>query len=402
MTGRGLVLYIEDNEFNARLVERLLTANGFQYLGAADAASGLVSAERSTPDLILMDINLPGLDGYEATMKLRSIPSLRSVPIVAVTANAMPGDRERALSSGCVGYMAKPIDVDSFVASVEAYIAGRRDELDDRRRNTFLEEHNLRLVRKLEQKIAELEGANQNLEILVGERTRALREAQERVIDLERTKAVSEIAGTVAHELRQPLSIITGFAEFLDDEALPAAERHALHERIVEQVQRMVGIIDKLGRIVRYETQPYHQDRIIDLESAADAEEARPLRVLIVDDEAAIGTIISRHLSGAFSCETVVRISAEGARDALDGGDFDLCFLDVHLPGVSGLQFLPEILNRRPAVRVILITGLISERDREEAMGQGAAACLIKPVRRQDLLDAVRRVVPPVLLHPAP
>lgn len=126
MSGKR-ILYIEDNFENRILVKRVLEAEGYVVLEAEDGPSGMQVAEQEAPDLILMDINLPEVDGYEVTARLRQIPSLGHVPIVALTANVLKGDRERSLAAGCDGYIQKPLDVDLLPAQIAAFLnEGRR------------------------------------------------------------------------------------------------------------------------------------------------------------------------------------------------------------------------------------------------------------------------------------
>lgn len=103
------ILYIEDNPLNMRLVRKLLNSLGYNMLEARDGATGLSMASAERPDLILVDVNLPDIDGLEVTKRLKADDSISHIPIVALTANAMHGDRERCLGAGCDGYIAKPI-----------------------------------------------------------------------------------------------------------------------------------------------------------------------------------------------------------------------------------------------------------------------------------------------------
>jgi two-component system, cell cycle response regulator DivK len=122
MAEEKMVLHVEDNSDNRLLVRRLLQAFGYQVIEAANAAQARALIQTHTPDLILMDINMPDVDGYTLTNELKAVPSLLGVPIVAITANVMKGDRERTLSAGCDGYIEKPIDVDKFIEQVERFI----------------------------------------------------------------------------------------------------------------------------------------------------------------------------------------------------------------------------------------------------------------------------------------
>lgn len=117
------ILYIEDNADNRLLVQRVLLAEGYQVFAAADAPSGLALAETEQPSLILVDINLPDVDGYALTMRLKSVPHLAETPVVALTANVMKGDRERSLAAGCDGYIQKPIDVDLLPRQIAQYLS---------------------------------------------------------------------------------------------------------------------------------------------------------------------------------------------------------------------------------------------------------------------------------------
>ncbi len=120
------ILYIEDNAENRLLVKRVLEVEGFQVLEADSGASGLKAAQTARLDLILMDINLPEIDGYELTHRLKQMPHLAGVPVVAITANVMKGDREKTLAAGCDGYIQKPIDVDQLPMQIARFLQARK------------------------------------------------------------------------------------------------------------------------------------------------------------------------------------------------------------------------------------------------------------------------------------
>jgi CheY-like chemotaxis protein len=120
------VLYVEDSQDNRTLVRRVLQSEGFQVLEAEDASRAMLVLNDQHPDLILMDINLPEVDGYSLTTHLKLRPELKSVPIIALTANVMRGDRERSLEAGCDGYIQKPIDVDTLAEQIDNYIIRSR------------------------------------------------------------------------------------------------------------------------------------------------------------------------------------------------------------------------------------------------------------------------------------
>ncbi|MBN1303187.1 MAG: response regulator [Anaerolineales bacterium] len=108
------ILYIEDNFDNRILIRRVLMAEGFEVVEEEEPTRAIERIRETNPDLILMDINMPDIDGYTLTHSIKSIPEFSLIPIVAVTANVMRGDRERSLEAGCDGYIQKPIDIDTL------------------------------------------------------------------------------------------------------------------------------------------------------------------------------------------------------------------------------------------------------------------------------------------------
>jgi CheY-like chemotaxis protein len=118
----GRILYVEDNFDNRILIKRVLEAEGYTVLEAGSGLEGLKQAHTGSPDLILMDINLPDVDGYECTRRLRAHEPTKDIPILALTANVLEGDKQKALSAGCNGYISKPIDVDELPHRVAIHL----------------------------------------------------------------------------------------------------------------------------------------------------------------------------------------------------------------------------------------------------------------------------------------
>ncbi|MEK7702242.1 MAG: ATP-binding protein, partial [candidate division NC10 bacterium] len=167
MPGRTLdkqakILYIEDNRENRMLVRAVLEAAGYTIVDAEDGLAGIEAAIREEPALILLDINLPGVDGYEIVAILKSFPNLASTPVIAVTAYAMQGDRQRTLVAGCDGYIQKPINVDAFPRQVAEFLAGKRERVEGREEGVYLRELNQRLVYRLLNQVEELKRLNQH------------------------------------------------------------------------------------------------------------------------------------------------------------------------------------------------------------------------------------------------
>ncbi len=121
------ILLVEDNPVNRRLAEFLLRSQGYQVRAATNAQEAFDNIKNERPDLILMDVQLPGMDGLEATKKLKEEQTTRDIPVVAVTSYAMKGDREKALAAGCSGYITKPIDKETFVQEVATVLGGSKN-----------------------------------------------------------------------------------------------------------------------------------------------------------------------------------------------------------------------------------------------------------------------------------
>ncbi len=117
------ILCVEDNPQNMRLVRKILMSAGYEVLEAMDGKSGIELVERERPNLVLMDVNLPDIDGLEATTRLKAQQSVAHIPIVALTANAMHGDRERCIEAGCNGYVPKPITKNELLNTVAHFLA---------------------------------------------------------------------------------------------------------------------------------------------------------------------------------------------------------------------------------------------------------------------------------------
>jgi signal transduction histidine kinase/CheY-like chemotaxis protein len=156
------ILYIEDNRENRLLVRAVLEAAGYTIVDAEDGLAGIEAAIREEPALILLDINLPGVDGYEIVAILKSFPNLASTPVVALTAYAMQGDRQRTLVAGCDGYIQKPIDVDAFPRQVAEFLGGKRERVESHDEGVYLRELNQRLVYRLLNQVEELKRLNQH------------------------------------------------------------------------------------------------------------------------------------------------------------------------------------------------------------------------------------------------
>jgi len=123
--GKGNILYIEDNTDNRILIRRVLESEGYTVLEAANALEAIQRVNEEQVDVILMDINMPDIDGYTLTTHLKTMPGFEKIPIIAITANVMRGDREKSLDAGCDGYIQKPIDIDTLSQQIERHARKR-------------------------------------------------------------------------------------------------------------------------------------------------------------------------------------------------------------------------------------------------------------------------------------
>jgi signal transduction histidine kinase len=229
------VLHIEDDPRNRLLVRKLLAGEGHEVIDATDGLEGVRAALTVRPDLVLVDLNIPGLDGYEVTLRLRSEPSLSGVPIVAITAE---GDRDTSFAVGCDGFIQKPIDARSFAQLVRRFLSGHREpytsSADATGERLRLQSH--RIVQHLEQKVAELSAANARLR------------------EVERLR--TEFYRNISHELATPLTPIVGYLRMLLDEELGSLNKpqnKAMHA-MDDCVRRLRGTLDNLIDVTGLET----------------------------------------------------------------------------------------------------------------------------------------------------
>jgi len=229
------ILHIEDDPRNRLLVRKLLAADGHEVIDAADGLEGVRFALSQRPDLVLVDLNIPGLDGYEVTLRLRSDEALRGVPIIAITAE---GDRDTSFAVGCDGFVQKPIDARRFAWQVGQYLAGHRERhpVSPDATGERLRMQSGRIVAHLESKVAELSEAN------------------ERLRDMDRLR--TEFYRNISHELATPLTPIVGYIRMLIDEELgDLTKPQAKALRAMDDcVRRLRGVLDNLLDVTGLET----------------------------------------------------------------------------------------------------------------------------------------------------
>ena len=224
------ILYIDDDPINRSLINRLLTSYNFKVLEAQTGLEGITIARNDPPDLILMDINMPGLDGHETTTRMRSLPALEQIPIVAVTARTTEGEKELALAAGCDGYIPKPIDVDIFPDQVVSYLGGYRDTITPAQREHFLGQYSQKLVERLENKIIELEDANRRLQ--------------------KTDKLKSDFITLTAHEFRTPITLVYGYSRLLQTAVEESTKTGVIDSDIGELSDKICQSVQRLSEAV--------------------------------------------------------------------------------------------------------------------------------------------------------
>jgi len=248
------ILYIEDNEFNQRLIKKIMEPAGFKLSQALDGIQGVKKAIDLKPDLILMDLELPFLDGLGAAAKIKSIPGFEHVPIVALTSRTSERDRERALVAGCDGYIEKPVNAATFANEVKTYLEGKREVSDPAAKADILKDFNVNLIDQLRDKIGELETANRELLHNKEALQEAYQKSQDWNLELQRlTKLKENIVAITSHELRTPLSIARGYIDILLEGILGEIneDQSRLLRISFQSLEKMGELIDKITDLTR-------------------------------------------------------------------------------------------------------------------------------------------------------
>ena len=241
-TNTFTILNVEDLQNNRDLVRRILESQGYQVVDAVNGLDGISKAQELKPDLILMDINLPDIDGFSVVTKIRSFPPLVKTPIIALTARNVSDDAERAVAIGCDSYLNKPFGVKQLLDEVQKFIGKQRQEDEVTRREHYLREHSVSLVEEIERKFEELSTVHSELSAM-----------HERLQRLDQAK--TDFISIASHELRTPLTMVHVYTDMLrthpnlaNDESLTE-----MMEGLRKGVNRLNDIINDMISIVKVE-----------------------------------------------------------------------------------------------------------------------------------------------------
>ena len=189
------ILYIEDDPNNRSLLKIILEKNNYNFYEAEDGLKGINIAKRHNIDLILLDINMQGMNGYEIATRIKSFDKYKNKPLIAVTANSLKNSKDLALISGCDGFIKKPINISNIINQIEEFLNGKKEKVKQTKFYELLRKYNIRLVSHLEKEILELQRANKDLK--------------------EIDKLKSNFISLASHEIKTPLTSIIGFVRLL-------------------------------------------------------------------------------------------------------------------------------------------------------------------------------------------
>ncbi len=221
---KKVALYIEDDGSNRTLLKKLLQLSNFDVLEAADGITGLEIATKNHVDIIILDINMIGLNGYEIATLLKSHDKTKNIPLVAFTANMVQNSRAKAIISGCDGFIHKPIDIATFIKKIGEYLAGKKESIEPEKIHKLTKEYNVDLVKHLEKEIRELKRLNDDL----------------KKID----KIKTDFMTLVSHELRTPLVTILGYTEMLS--SCKIGQLNLMQSKMVGIVSRNAARLEKI------------------------------------------------------------------------------------------------------------------------------------------------------------
>jgi two-component system cell cycle response regulator len=408
------VLVIEDDPMNMKLMRSLLGIGGYHVLEAAEAETGLRMAAETHPDLILMDIHLPGLDGLSATRRLKEIPQLAEIPVIALTGLAMEGDREKAFAAGCQDYISKPINTRNFLDNLGSLMMPSKQV-------TNAAAQPPRTTRRTYSRILVVDDDPMNVKLVVGILKKGGYEALTAFDGHEAMAIVHEhqpdlilldimmpgIDGyQVAHRLKGdpatagiPIIMITALK---DTENRVRGLECGADEFLTKPVNaaELLARSKSMLKLKRYQDQlrlRMHPELAIG--GRAMIPENRPpagrqAHVLLVEDDEKDRRLLAGQIENQ-DCHLTLACDGETALQKIMAGGIDLVLLDIFLPGIDGFEVCQKIKAQRETrdVQVVLITCLNDLEGKVKGMELGADDYLVKPVDKRELAARTRALL---------
>ncbi len=405
------VLIVEDNALNMKLVRDVLKIDGIESVEAERAEDGLELARTSRPDLILMDIDLPGMDGFTAMRIIKDDPALSGIPVLALTAYAMEGDKNQAKEAGCMGYITKPLKISSFRDTVKKYLgAPDQSSVKKNKRHECLPvikvSNGKRILivddEALNIKLLDAQLSSKGYQTLSADNGR---DAVEIVRNGKPDLILLDIMmpGMDGYEVTSllksdpsiseiPVILVTALTgEDNKQKGLEAGADEFINKPInyPELEARIISLLklkeyrEQLGS--RKQSEELMIERAMDRRVSAESRAGLPT-VLIVDDNRSTVELIRLFLSG-MRCNIEIAETGENAMDIINNKKIDVMLLDLMLPGMDGFEVCRRIKNNEKSfpVQIVMFTSLTDTASKLKGIEAGTDDFLIKPVDRDEL-----------------
>lgn len=424
------ILLVEDNEINRDMLSRRLVRKGYEVLLAVDGAEAVAKTESEQPDLVLMDLHLPVLNGWEATKQIKANPQTKAIPVIALTADALAGEREKAITAGCDDYDTKPVNFPQLIAKMTKLITPvalppavsqppTNTAQPDRDRQQRTLRTQLRrqdfdppiysiigysdfLLRLLQQSSTEKESLRSDIQKLLtsGKKLLKLTHAvlNPALVDIQQ-QDVDLLAPTLRRELLTPLSTIVGYSEILLEDAptefIPDLERiYTSAQDLLVKVndldstikQRLASIRGLKGDPQAVENDPVAVEQTVSTDYLLAASlpiknsQIENSQILVIDHDAYSGALISRYLESQ-GAQVAVASSVQQTLETIAHSPFNLILLETNLPEASSLEVLRQVKGNQDwqHIPVMMIAAFDEYEAVAGAIALGAADYVTKP-----------------------
>ena len=403
------ILVIEDNELNLKLVRNLIQINNYRIMEASNAEDGIEMARMNKPDLILMDIELPGIDGFDATRMIRDDPGLRDVPVLALTAFAMKDDMAKAQAVGFSGYITKPISIKSFQEIIDSHLSESRDTsgcsiraygkriliVDDEALNLKL--LSALLTSKGYQVATACDGQSALRLVATDHPDLILLDIMMPGLDgyevTARLKAEPDtrdipiiLVTALTGEDEKKKGLEAGADEFINKPV-----NYAELEARVFSLLRLKEYQDQLG--TRIKSENYMVQGIACIENpveAGNADNGLPT-VLVVEDDSTSAKLMMKYLS-VMQCKIKMAKNGEDALQIASTNKIDIMLLDIMLPSMDGFEVCKAIKDNEEtiAIQVVMITSLTDTASKLKGIEVGTDDFLVKPVNKDEFRARIK------------